>query len=109
MPGLAALAAVMVISGLALSPMLITGFSLIEQQAPPGRLTEGMAWLTSALAVGTAAGSAAAGKVLDVGGPRWGYAFAAACAAAATLACLAGLVRLAVPAPPRGSDVGTPG
>ena len=100
MPGLAALAAVMVISGLALSPMLITGFSLIEQQAPPGRLTEGMAWLTSALAVGTAAGSAATGKVIDAGGARWGYALAAACAAGATLACLAGLTWLTVPAPP---------
>jgi MFS family permease len=55
MPGLAALSAVMLVSGLVLSPMLICGFSLIEQQARPGRLTEGMAWLTSALAAGTAA------------------------------------------------------
>ncbi|MBV9381044.1 MAG: hypothetical protein JO242_10280 [Streptosporangiaceae bacterium] len=44
---------------------------LVEQQARPGRLTEGMAWLTSALAVGTAAGSAAAGQVIDAGGARW--------------------------------------
>jgi MFS family permease len=63
-----------------------------------------MAWLTSALAVGTAVGSAAAGKILDAGGPRWGYAFAAACAAGAALACLAGLTLLTVPAPPARSD-----
>src|SRR5205807_8816057 len=94
MPGLAALAAVMVICGLALSPMLITGFSLIEQQASAARLTEGMAWLTSAISVGTAAGSAA-GQVIDAGGARWGYAFAAA----AALACVAGLTRLTVPSP----------
>jgi MFS family permease len=97
MPGLAALAAVMFISGLALSPMLITGFSLIEQQAPPTRLTEGMAWLTSSISVGTAAGSATAGQVIDTGGARWGYALAAACAAAAALACMTGLTWLTVP------------
>ena len=53
--------------------------------------------LTSAISVGTAAGSAVAGWVVDAGGARWGYAFAAACAAAAVLACLLGLTRLAVP------------
>lgn len=99
MPGLIALAAVMFCSGLTLSPMLISGFSLIEQQAPAGRQTEGMAWLTSAISVGTAAGSAAAGQVIDAAGARWGYAFAAACAAGAVLACLLGLTRLRVPGP----------
>jgi MFS family permease len=91
MPGLAALSAVMFLSGLVLSPMVISGFSLVEQQARPGRLTEAMAWLTSALAVGTAVGSAASGQVIDAGGARWGYVFAAACAVGAALACLAGL------------------
>jgi MFS family permease len=100
MPSLAALSAVMCLSGLALSPMVIGGFSLVEQQARPGRLTEGMAWLTSALAVGTAAGSAAAGQVIDADGARWGYAFAAGCAAGAALACLAGLTWLTDPSPP---------
>ncbi|HEX9357930.1 MAG TPA: MFS transporter [Streptosporangiaceae bacterium] len=100
MPGLAALAAVMFISGLALSPMLITGFSLIEQQAPAARLTEGMAWLTSEISVGTAAGSAAVGQVIDAGGTRWGYAFAAACGTGAALACMTGLTQLTVPSPP---------
>jgi predicted MFS family arabinose efflux permease len=99
MPGLALLSAVMLVSGLALSPMVIGGFSLVEQQARPGRLTEGMAWLTSALAVGTAAGSAAAGQVIDAGGARGGYAFAAACGAGAALACLAGLTWLSEPSP----------
>jgi MFS family permease len=99
MPGLAALAAVMFVSGMVLSPMLITGFSLIEQQAPAARLTEGMAWITSAISVGTAAGAAAAGRVIDAGGARWGYAFAAACGAGAVLACVAGLTQLTIPRP----------
>jgi MFS family permease len=99
MPGLAALAVVMAGSGLTLSPMLICGFSLIEQQAPASRQTEGMAWLTSAISVGTAAGSAAAGQAVDAGGARWGYLLAAACGAGAVLACLLGLTKLAVPSP----------
>jgi predicted MFS family arabinose efflux permease len=77
--------------------MLITGFSLIERQATPGRLTEGMAWLTSSISVGTAVGSAAAGQIIDVGGARGGYVFAAACGVGAALVCLAGLTQLTVP------------
>jgi MFS family permease len=99
MPGLAALAAVIFCSGLALSPMLISGFSLTERQTPHARLTESMALLTSAISVGTAAGSAAAGQVVDAAGARWGYAFAAACAAGAVLTCLLGLARLSIPGP----------
>jgi MFS family permease len=94
MPGLVPLAVLILAAGLPLSPMLITGFSIIEQQAPAARLTEGMAWLTSAISVGTALGSAVAGQLVEAYGARWGYVFAAGCAAAAVLACLAGLARL---------------
>ncbi len=97
MPDLGALAAVLLVSGLVLSPMLITGFTIIEQQAAAGRLTEAMAWLISALSVGTALGSAVAGQVLDVGGARWGYGFAALCGAGALVACGAGLTQLTGP------------
>jgi len=99
MPGLIPLAAVMLASGLVLSPMLISGFSLVEEQAVPGRLTEAMAWLTSAISVGTAAGSAVAGQVIDAGGARWGYVLVAGCGAGACLACLAGLAPLRPPRP----------
>lgn len=97
MPGLLALGLVMVLSGLVLSPIMISGFSIIEQQAKSGRLTEGIAWLTSAISVGTAAGSAAAGQVIDLGGARWGYGLAAAAGAVAALVCLAGITRLDTP------------
>ena len=75
----------------------IAGFSLIEQQAPAGRRTEALAWLTSAISVGVAAGSAVAGQVIDAGGARWGYALAACCGAAAVAVCLPGLRRLRLP------------
>jgi MFS family permease len=98
-PGLAVLAVVIFCSGLAISPTFIAGFSLIEQQAPAGRRTEGLAWLTSAISVGVAVGSAVAGHIFDAGGARWGYVFAAGCGAAASATCLLGLRRLRGPLP----------
>jgi MFS family permease len=102
MPGLVVLAAVIFCSGLCISPMFITGFGLISEQAPAGRRTEALAWLTSAIAVGVAAGSAIAGQVVDAAGARWGYVFAACCGAVALTVCLAGLRNLRVE--PRGAE-----
>src|SRR5215471_2426294 len=94
LPGLTVLALVIFCSGLAVAPTFIAGFSLIEQQAPTGRRTEALAWLSSSISVGVAAGSAVAGQVIDAGGARWGYAFAAGCGATAVAVCLSGLRRL---------------
>jgi MFS family permease len=91
MPSLIWLAVVIFFSGLTISPTLIAGFGLIEQQAPVERRTEGMTWLSSIISVGVAAGSAIAGLIIDAGGARWGYAFAAGCGTLAVLVCLAGL------------------
>jgi MFS family permease len=99
MPGLTVLAVVIFFCGLAISPTFIAGFSLTDQQAAPGRRTEGLTWLTSAISVGVAAGSAVAGHLVDLGGARWGYWFAAACGAGAVTTCLLGLRRLRVDAP----------
>jgi MFS family permease len=94
LPGLRSLAIVIFFAGLTISPTLIAGFGLIERQAPPARLTEGMAWLSSSVSVGVAAGAAIAGHIVDVGGARSGYIFAACCGGAAAVVCLAGLRRL---------------
>lgn len=105
-PGLLLLAPVLFFSGLACAPCLIAGFGLIERGSLPGRRTEGMAWLSSTISVGVAAGSAVCGQVVDAGGARWGYAYAACCGGVAVLIGLAGLGRLrAVPAP-RGGTIG---
>jgi MFS family permease len=104
LPGLAVLTVVIFCSGLAISPTFIAGFSLIEQQAPAERRTEGMAWLTSAISVGVAAGSAVAGHLVDGGGARSGYVLAAGCGAAASAACLLGLHRLRPPKPAQWVD-----
>jgi len=81
---------------MAIAPTLIAGFSLLESQALPGRITEAMSWLSTGIAVGVACGATAAGFILDAFGARWGYAFAASCGSASVLACLAGVRRLAV-------------
>jgi MFS family permease len=95
-PGLVLLAVVVFLAGLSIAPTLIAGFSLIDQQAAAGRRTEGMAWLSSAISVGVAAGSAIAGQIIDAAGARWGYVFAACCGAVAVAVCLAGLRNLRV-------------
>jgi len=110
MPGLAALASVIFFCGLAISPTFIAGFSLVDQQAAPGRRTEGLTWLTSAIAIGLAAGSAIAGHLVDAGGARWGFWFAAACGGGAVAACLLGLGPLRLPRavePAEWGDAGT--
>jgi MFS family permease len=99
MPGLAVLAVVIFFCGLAISPTFIAGFTLIDVQASAGRRTEGLTWLTSAISVGVAGGSAVAGHLVDAGGARWGYWFAAACGAVAVVTCLLGLRRLRVTPP----------
>jgi MFS family permease len=101
MPGLIWLAVVIFFSGLTISPTLIAGFGLIEQQAPVERRTEGMTWLSSIISVGVAAGSAIAGQIIDAGGARWGYVFAAGCGTLAVAVCLAGLRRLRAGGPAR--------
>jgi MFS family permease len=99
MPGLAVLALVIFFCGFAISPTLIAGFSLVDRQAAAGRRTEGLTWLSSAVSVGVATGSAVAGHLVDLGGARWGYWFAAACGAGAVATCLLGLGRLRVSRP----------
>jgi MFS family permease len=104
MPGLLALATVVLVSGLAISPTFIAGYGLVERQAPTARRTEAMAWLGSTIAVGVAAGSAISGQIIDAAGARWGYVFGAGCGAAAVTACLLGMARLRVPRPAEWAD-----
>jgi MFS family permease len=91
MPGLLALDGVGFLAGLAISPTLMTGYGILERQAPPHRTTEAMAWLSSTISVGVALGSAFAGHIIDAYGARWSFAFSATCGVAGVLVCFAGL------------------
>ncbi len=93
-PGLISLDLGVLVAGLTISPTLIAGYGLIERQAPPERRTEAMTWLSSAISVGVAVGSAATGRIVDNLGPRWGYALAAIFGVLAVSICLLGRARL---------------
>jgi MFS family permease len=96
-PDLVTLTFTIYFCGLTIAPTLITGFSLVQAQARPGRGTEALTWLSTGIGVGVAAGSSTVGFIIDAHGARWGYVFAAGCGAAGVLTCLPGLGRLRAP------------
>lgn len=60
-----ALAALLLLSGAAYSPMMVTANRLVERLTPPTQRTEAYTWLLTAFVAGTAGGAAAAGFVVD--------------------------------------------
>lgn len=72
-PGLASLAVVMLVGGLAIAPTLIAAASTMERVTPGTRLTEGMALLHTGLLGGVAPGAALAGYVVDHRGASAAY------------------------------------
>jgi MFS family permease len=60
----------LLISGLAISPVLISGYTLIGQLVPQNRLTEGFAWANTGAGLGLALASAIAGWVIDTSGAQ---------------------------------------
>lgn len=83
------LAVVMFVTGFAIAPSIITGNALVQQIAPAHRLTEGLAWVSTAIGVGFAAGTSLAGSAVDVYGPRGGYTVVMAAGITAALLALA--------------------
>ena len=77
------------VMGLASAPAVIATNVLIEQVAPPERITEAFTWLTSALASGSALGAIMAGQLVDEYGVRAGMlngvAGGVACAVCVTI------------------------
>lgn len=61
-------AALLLISGLAIAPTLIASVAVTQEAVPAARLTEALGWTSTGMAGGVAAGAAALGEVVD----RWG-------------------------------------
>lgn len=80
----------MFIAGFGISPTLIAGFSMVQAEVPASRLTEGLAWVSTALGAGVAVGAAVAGPVVDRIGPSEAFLFSFAAGALATLTCAVG-------------------
>ncbi|MDJ0379562.1 MFS transporter [Streptomyces sp. G-G2] len=80
-----ALAAALLLAGMATAPTMVTAMALVQRATPEARLNEGMTLAVTAILSGIAAGSATAGATVDRLGPTASYALPAAAAAAALL------------------------
>ncbi|MFB8393252.1 MFS transporter [Streptomyces yangpuensis] len=101
------LAVALFVSGLAIAPTMITTMALIEAHVPHAKLTEGMTWISTGLAVGIALGSSVTGWVVDAAGARTGYVVSLSAGAAAAAVAFAGYRRLTRPA--QGEEPATDG
>lgn len=78
----------LLVAGVACSPVLISGMSLVESVVPSHRLTEAMSWTNSGMAVGLAVATPLAGRVIDIAGASTAYWVTAGCAVGALVIAL---------------------
>jgi len=78
----------LMLAGVACSPALISGMSLVERIVPAHRLTETMSWNGSGMAVGIAMASPLAGLVIDSHGASTAYWVTSGCAIGSFLVAL---------------------
>lgn len=69
----ALLAFAVFLSGVAISPIFITSFGLIERRVPELMLTEGVTWVMTGIGIGMALGAFISGWVIDNFGPDNGF------------------------------------
>jgi MFS family permease len=86
-----------VLAGVAVSPSLISSFTLAEKLVPRSAVTEAFTWIGTALGLGVAVGASVAGKVVDAAGANRAFLVATVAAAVAAAAVLAGQKLLRVP------------
>ncbi|MEU2155943.1 MFS transporter [Streptomyces sp. NPDC019396] len=104
---LATLAVSLFVAGLAIAPTMVTTMALVEAHVPRTKLTEGMSWTGTGLAVGVALGLSASGWMVDEYGARAAYAVPAVAGVLAVVIAFLGYRRLRGPVPTReGQDDG---
>ena len=79
------------ILGSTVAPSLIAGSAIMQELAPPTRLTEAFAWSGTAMAFGVALGSAGTGSVVDAADAHTAFLIPAAGASAAALLAIVSL------------------
>jgi MFS family permease len=82
-----------VLAGSAVSPSLISSFTLAELLVPRAVITEAFTWIGTALGLGVAVGGSIAGKVVDAAGANAAF-LVATVATAAAAAVVGGFQRL---------------
>ncbi len=78
-----------VLAGVFLAPALACAFVVIDRQAPSGTVTEAFSWLVTAFGVGSAAGTAVVGPVIERSSVAAGFSVTGACGCLALLTLLA--------------------
>jgi MFS family permease len=78
------------VSGLFLAPVIACSFTLVDELAPAGTVTEAFAWVVAAMGTGAAIGTAVAGFAGEVGGVRGAFAVAGAGAALGLIVLVTG-------------------
>ncbi|AIC30430.1 major facilitator superfamily protein (plasmid) [Rhizobium etli bv. mimosae str. IE4771] len=73
------------VSGIAISPVFITAFGLIERRVPESMLTEGVTWVMTGIGIGMALGAFVSGWVVDTYGPSNGFWVSVAASLSAVL------------------------
>ena len=74
-----------VLAGVAVSPSLISSFTLAEVLVPRAVVTEAFTWIGTALGLGVAVGASVAGKIVDAAGANAAFLVATVAAALAAL------------------------
>ncbi|UOY00741.1 MFS transporter [Blastococcus sp. PRF04-17] len=87
-----------IIAGVAVSPSLISSFTLAELLVPRSAVTEAFTWIGTALGLGVAVGASVAGKIVDVAGANMAFLVATIAAAVAAIVVGAFQRLLLVPA-----------
>src|SRR4051812_14482133 len=87
-----------VLTGIAVSPSLISAFTLAEVLVPRAAVTEAFTWIGTALALGVAIGASLAGRIVDSVGANASFLVATVSAGAAAVTVGLGQRYLHVPA-----------
>lgn len=94
-PNVPVAAVMFMVAGVAVSPSLIAGFSLVEGIAPEGRLNEALSWATTGLGIGVALAATLAGAIIDAHGAHVAFLVGSAATALALLTALSGRSEIA--------------
>src|SRR3954452_23391696 len=87
-----------VVTGVAVSPSLITSFTLVELLVPRAAVTEAFTWIGTALALGVAVATSVGGKIVDTAGANASFLVATGAAGVAAVVVVLGQALLRVPA-----------
>ncbi len=89
-PGVVGILVLSFLAGATYAPLGVAVNRLVEDAAPAHRLSESLAWVSTAITAGTALGTVVGGFVVDAAGARGGYLLVAPLAALPVLCALAG-------------------